>query len=69
MENWYKNHPQKAGEIIKLNTKNNGKIKNIFWYKDSYHLFVEYENKEIINIDFIEIDTRDNLNQYPIIQK
>lgn len=69
LENWYKNHPQKAGEIIKLNTENNGEIKNIFWYKDSYHLFIEYENKKITNIDFSEIDIRDHLNQYPIIQE
>ena len=69
LENWYKNHPQKAEEIIKLNTKIDGEIKNIFWYKDSYHLFIEYENKKIINIDFVEIDIRGDLNQYPIIQK
>ena len=69
LENWHKNHPQKAREIIKLNTENNGEIKNIFWYKDSYHLFIEYENKKITNIDFSEIDIRGHLNQYPIIQE
>ncbi len=69
LENWYKNYPQKAGEIIKLDIKNNGKIKNIFWYKDSYHLFIEYENEKMTNIDFSEINIRDHLNQYPIIQE
>lgn len=75
LENWYKNHPQKTGETIKLNTENNGEIKNIFWYKDSYHLFIEYENhcesvlSQCKSVSFTEIDLRDHLNQYPIIQE
>ncbi len=55
---------KKAGDTIKLNVFENQNIKNIFWYKDSYHLLVEYEN----GLDFVEIDNRLPTNKYSIIE-
>ncbi len=54
---------KKAGDVISLDIYKNRKIKNIFWYKDSYHLLVEYEEK----VDFIEIDDRAPTNKYTLI--
>lgn len=69
LENWYKNVPQKSGEIIELNIENNKKINNISWHKDPYHIFVEYNDDGGIKIDFAETDNRDHLNQFPLVQK
>ncbi|MEK9168300.1 MAG: PEGA domain-containing protein [Patescibacteria group bacterium] len=54
---------KKAGDVINLNLYEGKTIKNIFWYKDSYHLLVEYEGK----VDFIEIDDRAPINKYTLI--
>jgi hypothetical protein len=56
---------KKAGETVALNIFKNQKIKNIFWYKDSYHLLVEYEN----GLDFVEIDVRLPINKYTLSEK
>lgn len=56
---------KKAGDTINLNLYKGKEIKNIFWHKDSYHLFVEYGE----NIDFIEIDDRTPVNKYALIEK
>ncbi|MEK7162712.1 MAG: hypothetical protein AAB696_00230 [Patescibacteria group bacterium] len=66
---------KKAGDVINLNIYKNKKIKNVFWYKDSYHLLVEYINAEkektcpeqCRRIDFIEIDDRMPINKYTLI--
>lgn len=55
---------KKAGDIIGLDVYKNKKIKNVFWHKDSYHLFVATEK----NIDFIEIDDRTPINKYTLIE-
>jgi hypothetical protein len=63
---------KKAGEIISLNSylKENGLIvKNIFWYKDSSHLLVEYldaDGKQ--KIDFIEAEDRLPINKYTLAE-
>jgi len=51
---------KKAGDVIRLNLKSQSTIKNVFWHKDSNHLFVEYPGKTI----FAEIDDRPPLNAY-----
>lgn len=54
---------KKIGDVISLDVYKNRKIKNIFWYKDSYHLLVATEE----NMDFIEIDDRTPINKYTLI--
>jgi len=47
-------------------------VKNIFWYKDSSHLFIEYSDansRETASIDFIEIDNRPPINRYTVFEK
>ncbi len=63
IEEWYKNAKKKTGDVVNFSLKNEGLIKNAYWYKDSYHLFIKYDDK----VDFMEIDDRPPLNQYPII--
>ena len=70
IEDWYKNVKKKTGDIVNFSLKNEGLIKNAYWHKDSYHLFVKYVGEnENTYVDFIEIDDRLPLNQYPIIAK
>ncbi len=67
IEDWYKNSKKKIGDIASFDLKEIS-AQNAFWHKDSYHLFIEYadENKNTL-VDFMEIDDRLPLNQYPII--
>jgi len=89
IEDWYKNAKKKAEDIVNFNLKNDELIKNAYWHKDSYHLFIEYDKAQTnadstqtytdnqhksasnpyksVSIDFMEIDDRPPLNQYPII--
>lgn len=67
IENWYKNSPKKSGEMTAFNLKNKKSIRNVYWHKNSYHLFIEYLDGAQKKIDFIEIDDRLPLNQYPLI--
>ncbi len=53
---------KKAGDVVRLNLKNQSTIKKVFWQKDSNHLFVEYPGKTI----FAEIDDRPPLNVYAV---
>jgi WD40 repeat protein len=65
---WYKNIKKKPGDIISFDLKNKGLAKNAFWHKDSFHLFVEYgSGNPNLSLEFMEIDDRQPLNQYPII--
>lgn len=63
LEDWRKGINKKAGDVIRLDLKDKSEIKDIFWYKDSAHLFIDYGNR----LDFIEIDDRLPINQYTII--
>lgn len=65
LEDWYKNSQKQKGNIAGLDLKNKEAIKNIYWYKDSYHLFIEYPD----SVNFIEIDDRLPINQYSLIEK
>lgn len=64
LEDWYKNSQKQKGDVAGFNLKNKEVIKNIYWYKDSYHLFVEYPE----SLSFIEIDDRLPINQYSLIE-
>ena len=70
IEDWYKNSKKKTGDVVNFSLKNEELIRNAYWHKNSYHLFIEYagENKNIY-VDFMEIDDRPPLNQYPIISE
>jgi len=66
-EDYQKGIIKKAGDVISFNfyLKTNGTIiKNISWYKDSSHLFVETQT----SVDFIEIDDRLPINKYTLIE-
>lgn len=65
IEDWYKNSQKQKGDVASFDLKNEEAIKNIYWYKDSYHLFVEYPD----SVNFIEIDDRLPINQYSLIEK
>lgn len=60
---------ERAGETITLYPKSVVSIRNIAWYRDSAHLFVQYfgEDKKQ-RIDFMETDDRSPLNQEKIIE-
>ncbi|MDP3015136.1 MAG: hypothetical protein Q8N28_01855 [bacterium] len=70
---------KKTGDVINLNLYEGKTIKNIFWYKDSYHLLIEYANlspresassqRKSASVDFIEIDDRAPTNKYTLIEK
>lgn len=63
---------KKAGEVISLNfyKDKNLSIKDIAWYQDSHYFFVEYlDNENNQNIDFVEIDNREPVNQYALLEK
>jgi hypothetical protein len=62
LEDQIKGFNQKAGDIISLNLKNQSKIKDIHWYFDSFHFFVEYPNE----LYFAEVDNREPINNYLI---
>lgn len=58
---------KKAGDVIRFNfylKSNGGNIKNISWYKDSSHLFVENQT----SVDFTEIDDRQPTNKYTLTE-
>ncbi|KKQ22338.1 hypothetical protein A2999_02120 [Candidatus Wolfebacteria bacterium RIFCSPLOWO2_01_FULL_38_11] len=60
------NIKKKTNDVIGYNLKTKESIKNVFWHKDSSHLFIEYLENNLSNIEFIEIDDRLPLNQYSI---
>ena len=63
IEDYQNGISKKAGDVIRFDyylKTNGGDIKNIYWYKDSSHLFVENQT----SIDFIEIDDRLPANKY-----
>ena len=62
LEDQIKVFPQKAGDIISLNLKNQKEIKNIYWYPDNFHLFIELPNE----VYFTEVDSRQPINNYLI---
>ncbi len=63
---------KKEGDVISLNIyKDNAAliVNDIFWYKDSYHLFVDYiAPAGSASIDFIEIDDRPPINKYSLFE-
>lgn len=61
-EDWRQGVNKKTGDIIRLDLNNKTEIKEIIWYQDSSHIFVNYNSR----LDFIEIDDRLPLNQYII---
>ncbi|MBI4993747.1 PEGA domain-containing protein [Candidatus Wolfebacteria bacterium] len=68
-EDQYNNFKIKSGEIFKFNLKSNESVKNIFWYKDSYHLIIAYGlPKKISSVDFAEIDNREPQNIFNLIK-
>lgn len=72
IEDWYKNVPQKSGDLVSFDLTNQEFISDIFWHRDSYHLFINYSSQgQPISkrIDFAEIDNRIPVNQYAIIEK
>ena len=70
IEDWYKNIKKKAGDIASFTIENKELIKNAYWYKDSFHLFVEYKDENgNSQINFMEIDDRQPLNRFPILSE
>jgi hypothetical protein len=71
LEDYQKGINKKAGEVIGLNfyLKEKGLgVKNLFWYKDSAHLLIEYSDKDgKRKVDFIEVDDRTPTNKYTLI--
>jgi len=66
-EDYQKGIEKKAGDVISFNfyLKTNGTIiKNISWYKDSSHVFIETPTA----VDFVEIDDRLPINKYTLIE-
>ncbi len=60
---------KKAGEIIELNFYEGLPVKNIFWYENSSHLFVDYlDSGGNEKVDFIEIDDRSPMNKYTLFE-
>ena len=72
LEDYQRGLHKKAGEIISLNLylkENNLEVKNIFWYKDSGHLLVEYINTDgKQKVDFIEVDDKSPINKYALVE-
>ncbi len=72
LDDYRVNVNKKAGEIISVPFYEKGtvsSVKNIFWYKDSHHLLVNYlsnDGKE--RIDFVEIDDRLPINKYTLVE-
>lgn len=69
LEDYKKGINKKAGETIEINLfKESGlTVKNIFWYKDSFHLLIDYITPDKIEkIDFVEIDNRLPINKYTL---
>ncbi len=71
LENYRINVNKKAGEIIDFSFYEKGaaSVKNLFWYKDSDHLLINYlgnDGKE--KIDFVEIDDRLPTNKYTLVE-
>ncbi|MBI3638193.1 hypothetical protein HY227_00415 [Candidatus Wolfebacteria bacterium] len=63
LEDWKSDIPKKEGDIIKLVLQNNPL--KIEWYKNSYHLLITYPAE----LKIMEIDYRDPVNSYPLIQR
>ena len=72
LEDYQRGLHKKAGEIISLNfyLKEKGSVvKNIFWYKDSGHLLVEYiDTNGKQKVDFIEVDNKSPINKYVLVE-
>ena len=69
LEDYQRGIQKKAGEVISLNFYEGFAVKNIFWYKDSHHLLVEYiSSADSAYADFIEIDDRLPINKYTLFE-
>ncbi len=71
LEDYQRGIVKKASEVIELNFYKGLNVKNIFWYKDSFHLFVEYSGpnlRESASVDFIEIDDRLPINKNTLFE-
>lgn len=69
LEDYQRGIQKKAGEVISLNFYEGFSVKDIFWYKDSNHLLVEYiASTDSASIDFIEIDDRLPINKYTLFE-
>jgi len=69
LEDYQRGIQKKAGEVIGLNLYEGLAVKNIFWYKDSHHLFVDYLDSDgIKKVDFVEIDDRPPINKYTLFE-
>ncbi|MCL5004545.1 MAG: hypothetical protein M1170_01200 [Patescibacteria group bacterium] len=64
IEDWYKNIKKKAGDTASFTLENKELIENAYWYKDSFHLFIEYEDQ---SVSFMEIDDRLPFNQFSVL--
>lgn len=62
VKDWQKNTAKKSGEYINLKFNKDSDIENIFWHKDSLHIFIKYKDL----IVFSEVDDRYPINNYPI---
>ena len=70
LEDYQRGIQKKAGEVISLNFYEGFAVKNIFWYKDSHHLLVEYIGSAgSAYADFIEIDDRLPINKYTLFEE
>lgn len=72
LEDFFRGIVKKSGEVIELNFYNGLDIKNIFWHKNSSHLFIEYSGsnfRESASLDFVEIDDRRPVNKYLLIEQ
>lgn len=64
LKNQFKNNFVKSGETIGFDLENKELIEDIYWHKDSNHLFIKKSDKTVF---FTEIDNRPPLNQHLII--
>jgi hypothetical protein len=69
LEDYQRGIRKKADEVINLNFYEGFAVKNIFWYKDSGHLLVEYINTNgKQKVDFIEVDDKSPINKYALVE-
>lgn len=69
LEDYQRGIQKKAGEVISFDFYKGMIVKNIFWYKDSHHLFVDYLDSDgIKKVDFVEIDDRPPINKYTLFE-
>jgi len=65
IENYETEIAKKAGDASLLSGYSGQDVKNIFWHKDSRHLFIETPAS---TAEFIEIDDRQPTNKYPLVK-